>query len=244
MPPVTLVVLIFLVAMVYASVGHGGASGYLAVLSLFGYDPARMATSALVLNLLVAGLAFLSFWRSGHFSSSLTWPFLIASIPAAVVGGWLPISWHAYHMLLAIVLGVAALRLWLKPPATEAVRGGPERLIALPVGAGIGFVSGIVGVGGGIFLSPIMLLCRWADAKRTAATAAGFIVLNSAAGLVGRLMAGRFEIGALLPLVAAAFTGGVIGSRVGSNHVSNLWVCRLLAVVLVVAAGKLALGHG
>jgi len=106
---------------------------------------------------------------------------------------------------------------------------------------GIGLLSGVVGVGGGIFLSPLMMLLRWADAKQTAAASAGFIVANSAAGLIGRFVAGRCAMGSLVPLVVAAFAGGVVGSRLGANHFSGWWLRRLLAVVLVVAAGKLAM---
>ena len=241
MPSVTLLVLIFLVAMVYASVGHGGASGYLAVVSLLGYEPVRMASSALVLNLFVAGLAFFAFRRAGHFSWSLTWPFLLASMPAAALGGWLPVNRHAYEGLLAAALLFAAARLWLRMSSRTDADQMPRRRVAFPIGAGIGLLSGVVGVGGGIFLSPLLVLCRWADAKRTAATSAAFIVLNSLAGVAGRVMAGRFEVGSMLPLIAAASVGGVVGSRLGATHFSNPWLCRILGLVLVVAVGKLIL---
>ena len=234
-----LMMLVFLVAMVYASVGHGGASGYLAAVSLLGYDPVHMASSALVLNLFVAGLAFLAFRRAGHFSWSLTWPFLLASVPAAAVGGWLPVAGHAYHGLLAAVLLFAAARLWLRMPDRAGADQEPRRRTALSIGAGIGLLSGVVGVGGGIFLSPLLVLRRWADAKRTAATSAVFIVLNSLAGVAGRVMAGRFETGSMLPLIVAASVGGAVGSRLGATCVPNPWLCRILGVVLGVAAVKL-----
>jgi uncharacterized membrane protein YfcA len=239
MPTLTLCVLIFLVAVVYASVGHGGASGYLAIAAVLGFEPAQMASSALLLNVLVAGLAVLAFRGAGHLSWPLTWPFLVTSIPAAAVGGWLPIARHAYHGVLAVALTLAAARLWLGPARNARVTRAPSGTVALPVGAGLGLLSGIVGVGGGVFLSPLLLLCRWADAKRTAATSAVFILCNSLAGLAGRMTAGRFEVGAMLPLVVAACAGGLIGSRVGANHLPNPWLCRVLGVVLAIAALKL-----
>ena len=244
MPSLTLITLIFLVAVVYASVGHGGASGYLAAMSLLAYAPMQMASSALLLNLLVAGTACLMFWRAGHGSLSLLCPFLAGSVPGAFIGGWLPVSSRMYGWLLAAALLVAAVRLCLPTTQTAGHSTHPSLPIAVLVGAGIGVISGIIGVGGGIFLSPLMILLHWADPKRTAAASAGFIVVNSAAGLAGRLVAGRLVIGPMLPLVAAAFVGGVIGSRLGANHFSSVWLRRLLAGVLIVAAGKLVVAHG
>jgi hypothetical protein len=240
MSSVTLLLLIFIVAALYASVGHGGASGYLAVLALAGYAPAQMSTSALVLNVLVAGLACMAFWRAGHFSWRLTWPFLVTSVPCALVGGWLDVSSHAYQWLFAVVLLVAAVRLCLPVlPAAQAVAStGPRRSAAWPIGAGIGLISGIVGIGGGIFLSPLLVLCRWTSAKEAAAASACFIVVNSAAGLAGRLAGGRCEVGLLLPLVGVAFVGGWLGSRLGAGYFSNPALCRILATVLAVAAMK------
>ena len=244
MPSPTLLVLIFLVAMVYASVGHGGASGYLAAMSLLAYAPMQMASSALLLNLLVAGTACLMFWRAGHGSFQLLWPFIVGSVPGALIGGWLSVSARTYGWLLAAALLVAAVRLCLPAIQHAEPLMRPKPSIAVLVGVGIGLLSGMVGVGGGIFLSPLMMLLRWADAKQTAAASAGFIVVNSAAGLTGRFMAGRLVIGSLVPLVVVAFAGGVVGSRLGANHFSGVRLRRLLAVVLVIAAGKLALGHG
>lgn len=245
MSTLALLVLIFLVALIYASVGHGGASGYLAVMSLAGhYLPAQMSTSALLLNVLVAGTAWLTFWRAGHGSFALLWPFALTSVPAAVLGGWLPVSAPRYRALLAACLLVAAARLCLPNLRSQEHPAAPPLAVALPVGGCLGAISGIVGVGGGIFLSPLMVLMRWADLKRTAAISAAFIVVNSLAGLAGRLIAGRLLIGSLVPPVVAAFLGGVVGSRLGANHFSGLWLRRLLALVLVVAAGKLAWTHG
>src|SRR5213594_673246 len=172
--------LIFLVALAYSSVGHGGASGYLAVLSFFGLPPLAMAPSALLLNLLVAGMSFLLYARSGHFVFGLLWPFLLTSIPFAFLCGVTHLSSHAYMVLLALVLTFAAYRLLAAAPPRkeESFVSPPPLWVALLAGAGIGFLSGLVGVGGGIFLSPLMILLKWADAKRTAAASAAFIWVN------------------------------------------------------------------
>jgi len=161
---ITICALFFIIALLYSSVGHGGASGYLAVLSFFSFVPMQMSTTALILNLLVAGTSFISFYRAGHFSAKLTYPFLITSVLAAFLGGMIIVSPRAYSLLLAVVLLFAAFRLIIEiRPAPEiSVSKFPSLLVALPVGAGIGLISGIVGVGGGIFLSPLILFMKWA----------------------------------------------------------------------------------
>lgn len=236
-----LVALFFLVALAYSSVGHGGASGYLAVASLFAISPAQMAPSALCLNLLVAGTGFLNYWRAGHFSTRLLAPFVITSIPAAFLGGLTRVSTQVYSLLLGAVLVFAAVRLGIQPASRQDENwlAPPPARVALPAGAGIGYLSGIVGVGGGIFLSPVMLLMRWADAKRTAAVSAAFIFLNSAAGLYGHLSRTQLDWAGLLPLIVAAFAGGLVGSRLGARRLPGLWLRRILAVVLAVASYKL-----
>ncbi len=233
--------LIFLVAFLYASVGHGGASGYLAVLSLWAIPVQQMAASALILNVIVSGVSFLRFAHAGFFSWRMTWPFLLASVPAAWIGGWLEVSPHLYDRLLSGVLLVAAWRLWIQLPGPFGM--DPPRLaVALPAGAGIGLLSGAVGVGGGIFLSPLLLLKRWADPKRAAATSALFILANSAAGLLGRAVKGPPVIGPLFWLVLAALLGGAIGSGLGAAHFSGLALRRILACVLVIATLKAVVG--
>ncbi len=230
---------IFVVAFLYASVGHGGASGYLAILSLWAIPAQQMAASALVLNLLVSGVALASFAKAGHFSWRLTWPFALASVPFAWLGGWLQVAPQAYDWLLSLVLFVAAWRLWIKFPAASVV-GRPKLVVALPAGAGIGMLSGIVGVGGGIFLSPLIVLKRWADPKRAAAASTLFILVNSAAGLLGRAGRGVLAGGPLIGLILPAVLGGAVGSRLGANHFSGMVLRRLLAAVLIIAALKAA----
>lgn len=236
-----LAALFFLVGLMYASVGQGGASGYLAVISLFGFAPAALSSSALLLNVLVAGTAFVTFYRAGHFSWPLTWPFVLASVPAAFMGGLVPIATEVYVLLLGGVLAYAALRLMLDPPRDHPVETyqSPALRVALLTGSGIGLLSGVVGVGGGIFLSPLMILLRWADGKRTAATSAAFIVINSISGLIGRLITGRFAVGELLPLMLAAFTGGLVGAYLGAHRFNSALLRRVLGVVLLIAAVRL-----
>lgn len=232
----------FAIALLYASVGHGGASGYLAVLSLLpgAFHPGQMTTTALTLNLLVAGTAMIAFLRAGHFSPRLTWPFVVASVPTAFLGGLAFVSVRAYAVLLAASLAVAAVRLLIPRPRDhqEAVKR-PALPLALLIGGAIGWLSGIVGVGGGIFLSPVLLLCRWADPKQTAASAACFILVNSLAGLSGRLARHAVEYGTSWPLLCAAFLGGVVGARLGANHFSGRTLKQLLAIVLLGASVKL-----
>lgn len=246
MDTLTLIVmaaLVCIVAALYSSVGHGGASGYLAILSLFAVPPAGMSTTALILNIVVSGIGFVSFLRAKHFEFRLAWPFLLLSVPAAFIGGLIHVSDRTYLILLAVVLLVAAYRL-----ARNSNRvfdsDGPKSLrlsIALPVGGGIGLISGIVGVGGGIFLSPIMILKRWADPKQTAAVSAFFILVNSVAGIGGRFVRESLQSGPMVYFLVVAIVGGLCGSYIGANKITGLVLRRVLSVVLIVASGKLIL---
>jgi uncharacterized membrane protein YfcA len=239
-----IVSLLFLgVAFLYSSVGHGGASGYLAVLSFFAFAPAFMSTTALVLNILVSATALIAFWKAKHLELGLTWPFIVTSIPAAFLGGLVPVSPRVYQLILAVVLLFAGLRFLLESRSSkgEPALRVPPLLISVPVGALVGFVSGLVGVGGGIFLSPLILIMNWADAKRTATTSAAFIFVNSISGVFGRVTAGTFALGPLLPFLVAAFVGGLLGSHFGAVQYSGWTIRRLLGIVLSVAATKLFL---
>ncbi len=241
---VLIMVLFFVVAFLYSSVGHGGASGYLAVLSFFAFRPPEMASTALILNLIVAGTASVSFMRRKHFSWDLAWPFIITSVPASFLGGMVRISQASYTMLLAIVLLIAAGRLVLNLRVSDSGEGPvrlPPRWLSMMLGAGIGLLSGVVGVGGGIFLSPLVMLLGWANAKQTAAISALFILVNSLAGLAGRALGSTLAVGSLLPFILAAFAGGFLGSHFGAAKYSNLALRRLLALVLVIASVKLVL---
>ena len=235
--------LILIVAFLYSSVGHGGASGYLAVMALVltALAPRELSTTALLLNLVVAGVASLAYWRAGHFLPRLLLPFIVTSIPAAFLGGRLHIPATTYGFLLAGALVFAAVRLALPTPTSSGTTRTVPFGMALLIGAGIGLLSGIVGVGGGIFLSPLLVLFRWADPKQTAATSAPFIWINSLSGFLGRLAAGTLATGPVLLLVAPAFVGGFLGSWLGASRFSGLVIRRLLASVLAIAALKLVL---
>jgi uncharacterized membrane protein YfcA len=232
--------LVFLVATFYASVGHGGASGYLAVLSFYALSPEVIATTALLLNVMVAGLACYQYTRAGYFNWSRTWPFLVASVPAAFMGGYaLKLNPGWYGMILAMVLVWAAIRLLFSMREIET----PDPLkpfhpwrVGVPLAGGIGLLSGAIGVGGGIFLSPILLAARWTTVKQTAATAACFIVVNSLAGLLGRYVSHTLVMDNLWPLFVAAFAGSVIGASLGAYYFNNKILRGLLGVVLLLAA--------
>lgn len=244
LPVIALVcILLFAVSALYSSVGHGGASGYLAVLSFFAFAPASMSSTALILNVLVSGISFYSFSKAGHFSWRLTWPFLVTSVPAAFIGGTIDVPMHNYSLLLAAVLLFAAFRMVLEIKTGAKIAGPvlPRLFIAFLSGTIIGLISGIVGVGGGIFLSPLILLMKWADSKPTSATSAFFILINSLAGLLGRFSRGSIEFNILAPFLVTAFFGGLIGSHLGANLFSNRTLRFALGVVLVIASFKLLL---
>lgn len=233
-------VLLFVVAALYSSVGHGGASGYLAILSFFAVPPAQMSGTALILNVLVAGIASLAFARAGHFSGRLLWPFVLVSIPAAFWGGYLEVADRLYFFLLAVGLLAAAFRLGFAPPesSTEPTRRFPVAA-GFPIGGIIGLFSGMIGIGGGVLLSPILILARWSTAKQASAVAAVFILVNSLAGIAGRAVRGTLDVMPVLVPLMAAFAGGLLGSHLGANKFSGLMLRRLLAVVLILAAVKL-----
>lgn len=231
---------IFIIATLYASVGHGGASGYLATMSLFGLAPLSIRPTALLLNILVAGIAVCAFARAGHFNWRLFWPFAVASVPASFIGGSLTLPAHLYRPLLGIILLYAASRLlWQRARKAPAAGGHPPFAAALLIGAGLGFLSGLSGVGGGIFLSPLLICLGWAGVCETAAASALFIVVNSTAGLLGHVSSVQ-SIPSFAPvLVIAAMTGGFAGSTLGSRHLPPRTIIRLLSVVLTIASVKL-----
>lgn len=233
-----LLAFIAVAAMLYSSVGHGGASGYLAAMALFGVSASLMKPAALAMNIVVAGLVFTRLWRAGFFNARLFWPFALGSIPLAFLGGAIQLHERAYQYLVGVALLVAAWRLLLashEPPTREA----PPMGVALPVGAGLGFVSGLTGVGGGIFLSPLLLFLRWANMRTTAAISAAFILVNSIAGLAGLLSAGVKLPGGLPWMMLAALGGAVMGSELAVRRLAPVRLRQLLGLVLVIAAVKM-----
>lgn len=232
---------IFVIALLYSSVGHAGASGYIAVLTLFGFGVEVIRPTALTLNILVAAIGFIQWWRGGHFIWSLFWPFALLSVPAAFLGGWLHVPAHYLKFLIGLVLWFSAWRLlYRKEDPTDIAR--PPRPTAIAFGAGIGFLSGLTGTGGGIFLTPLMLFCRWAKVKEVAAVSSLFILVNSSSGLAGYVKSGRELPDFAWPLAVVVAVGGFIGSRLGSRHLPARGIAILLAVVLVIAGTKLVFG--
>lgn len=233
--------LVFFVALLYSSVGHAGASGYLAAMALFGVAPSVMKPAALALNILVAGIGVYQFGVAKTIRGSLLWPFALASVPFAFLGGAISLPGSGYQVLLGAVLLIAALRLAASVPPRETVRPLPRTGVVLALGATIGFVAGLTGVGGGIFLSPLLLLGAWANARDTAGVSVAFILMNSIAGLLGHLSVVR-DLPPLVPLLAVcAMAGGTIGSGLGARQFSFRTLRYLLAVVLAAAGFKLIL---
>lgn len=233
-----------LASFVYASVGHGGASAYLAAMALAGLAPAEMRPIALALNILVSSLASWKFWRAGYFRWRLFWPFAAVSIPFAYLGGAITLPTTAYKVVVGVVLLYAAWQLWRSARAgaeMNAVREPPIAL-ALAIGAVLGLLSGLTGVGGGIFLSPLLLMLGWAGTKQTSATSAPFILVNSIAGLTAGLVSGSASLPAMTwVLGGVVLVGGWLGAEYGSRRFTNPVVRRFLAAVLAVAGGKMVL---
>ncbi len=231
-------VLLFVVAFLYSSVGHGGASGYLALMALFGMEPLIMRSSALTLNLFVAGTAFLAFYRGGYLKWKLIIPFIVTSVPMAYFGAQTEVEPRIYKIILGIFLLIAVARILYRPKDYEKSREN-NIIISLFIGAALGFFSGMIGIGGGIVLSPLLILMHWANVKEAAAASALFILLNSTAGLLGLYQTGFSPNPQIFIWVAFAFAGGLLGSWSGSFKISVLRLQYLLAFVLVIASFKL-----
>jgi uncharacterized membrane protein YfcA len=225
-------------AVLYSSVGHAGASGYLAAMALMGTPTPMMRPTALVLNLLVASIAAIRFARVGFFSWSVFWPFAAGSVPLAFIGGAVSLPGHWYRTLVGGILWLAAARLWIDVGRTQASHR-PPIVAAILCGAGIGLLAGLTGTGGGIFLSPLLLFTGWAETRETGGVSAAFILANSAAGLAGN-PASLADLPDQLPVwAAAAVIGGLIGSELGSSRIPTPTFRRLLGVVLLIAGAKL-----
>ena len=234
---------LFAAAALYSSVGHGGGSGYLAVMAVFSIAPAVMRPSALILNIAVASLGTWAFLRRGAFSFAVFWPFAVTAVPMAFVGGRLEVPGLVYKPLLAAVLLYSAYYLFSPrsvPCDDPDLR--PPLLPALACGAAMGLLAGLTGIGGGIFLSPLLLFNRWAATRVASGVAAVFILVNSTAGLAGQISTvAAVPWQALATWVPLVLAGGFIGSRLGSRTATTKTVYRLLAAVLVIAAFKMIL---
>ena len=234
-------VLLFVVAFLYASVGHGGASGYLALMAIFGISPLFMKPTALLLNLFVSFSAFVFFYRGGHFKWKYFLPFALASIPMSFLGGMISLDANLYKKILGVLLMIPITRLVLFPNNEKEEMNDLNTPTAMLIGGVIGFLSGLIGIGGGIILSPLLLLLRWTDQKQTAAISAMFILVNSLAGLGGQLTKGIEFQPEMLTFVGIAFVGGSVGAWFGAIKFNQQVLKYLLALVLLMASLKLLL---
>jgi uncharacterized membrane protein YfcA len=228
------------VAFLYSSVGHAGASGYIAVMTLAELEPHVIKPTALLLNILVASIGSWQFARSGHFSWSLFWPFALLAIPLAFLGGSLNLPTQLFNLLVGAVLLFSAVR-FLLHPREEPVKAAPPVWLALPIGGGLGLLSGLTGTGGGIFLTPLLLMKRWAAAKSAGGVSIVFILLNSTAGLLGNFGSTRSIPWIAFPLLLSVVLAGTAGSYLGSQKFQPTTIKRLLAAVLLIASSKLLL---
>lgn len=235
-----LATLILVAALLFSSVGHAGASGYLAAMALMGITPAVMKPSALALNILVASITTFKYYRVGAFSWRLFWPLAFSSMPFAYLGGTMTLPEHIYKPLVGAVLIYAA---WYSYQTahrpTPTLAAPPHLAMLLFAGAALGFLSGLTGVGGGIFLSPLLLLFRWAEVRVISGIAAAFILVNSSAGLLGVFSSTPAFPSALPYWAAAAIIGGYIGAEYGSRRLGSPAIQKLLGVVLVIAGAKM-----
>lgn len=234
------VIALFLVAYLYASVGHGGASGYLALMAFYNVAPDVMKSSALVLNLFVSFTAFYFFYKGGFLRWKLILPFIITSVPLSYFGAGMKISADLYQEILAVCLLLATFRM-LMPTKKEL--STPRELnipLALLSGGSIGLISGMIGIGGGIILTPILLLTRWATIKESACVSSAFIFLNSAAGLFGVYRTSAIHLDSNIVIwIVTALAGGLLGSYMGSYKIPSQWLKYILCTVLIMASYKL-----
>jgi len=231
--------LLFVLAFLYSSVGHGGASGYLALMALFSIAPEVMKPTALVLNLFVSLIAFAQFYKGRHFMPKLFIPLALASVPMAFVGGMITIEQGLYKKILGVVLLFAIARFAGFRKADFNENKPYKTWLALLIGGIIGLLSGMIGIGGGIILTPVLILLHWTNMKQAAAVSAIFIFVNSAAGLAGQFTKGITFTTYMVAYIAVALAGGIIGSYFGAQKFNNLVLKQVLAGVLLIAVVKL-----
>lgn len=235
-----LLCILLIVSFLYSSIGHGGASGYIAVLSILGMSHEIIRPSALVLNVFVASISFIQYYRGGHFNWKLFYPFALLSVPMAYLGSFVDLDPTWYKRIIGICLVIAVLRIiGLFQPKDEAVSKPAPLIIVLIIGAVLGFLSGMIGIGGGIILSPIILIFGWGNLKETAAVSALFIVVNSIAGIIGLLGQHVLWPHELPYWIIVTILGGFFGAYWGSKKAENKTLKHVLAVVLLFAAFKL-----
>lgn len=230
---------LFVVAFLYSSVGHGGGTGYLALLALFGMAPAFMKPTALMLNVFVSAIAFFSYYKAGYFRWKLIFPFLITSIPFAYLGAQIRVDVSTYKIILGIFLLLTVARMILVPKAVTETCAKISLAPALLIGAVLGLFSGMIGIGGGIILSPLLILFHWATVKESATASALFIFMNSLAGLTGIATGGFSLEPRIVGWVMVGIAGGLAGSYLGSFRIKSNNLQFMLAGVLLVASIKL-----
>lgn len=243
-----LLVSFFIIALIYSSVGFGGGSSYLALLAqpFFLLLPDVIRPTTLLCNIIVVTGGTLVFYKQGKVDWKEIWPFLIASVPLALVGGLWKLDKHPFFILLSVTLLVASFLLWIQPEKMNRQGESLKRLEAkIALGGAIGFLSGLVSIGGGIFLSPILHLMNWSEAKKISALASVFILVNSISGLAGQWARGglHFEIVFILPLLVSVFLGGQVGSRLGAIKFNPSYIKRITALLIFVAALNILKDH-
>lgn len=230
----------FLIALLYSMTGHGGGSGYIAIMALLGMAPQEIKPMALGMNIIVSSVATIQFYRAGHFKQSLFLPFISGSVPLAMLGGYLQLPTRWFNLLMGLALIFAALRIAVRRPANWLPAITPNFGMAMFAGAAIGLFSGLIGVGGGIFLTPLLLLLGWANPKQAAAVSAPFILLNSLSGLAG-FSAHTAQVlpSGLIWLALPVLLGGLLGSHLGSRSLPMKAIARVLSTVLLIGGFKL-----
>ena len=238
MPDFAFLALLFLAAVLYTSVGHAGASGYLAVMTFYAIASETMRPAALVLNIIASVPTTIQFARAGHFDRKLFLPLVAGSIPFAFIGSLFTLPNLTFKILLSTALIAAAIRLLWTPSITRAIRPMPV-WIGVALGVAIGLLAGLTGIGGGVYLTPVLLFAGWAEPKRAAAVSSAFILVNSLAGLAGQIEKLKVLSGDIAIWAIAVVLGGLIGSTVGSRWLGSVMLRRLLAIVLLIAVLKL-----
>jgi len=238
-PEIIALIAVLVLAFLYSSVGHGGASAYLAIMTILSFPIELIRPSALLMNLFVAGIAFIQYYRAGHFKWNIFWPFAVASIPMAFAGAHISLDPDIYKRVLGLLLLVTVLRMFGLLGKGSSVVDNVPIIPAMLAGAAVGFISGIIGIGGGIILSPLLLMLNWSNMKTAAAVAAAFIWVNSLSGLIGLMNAGATLHADIWIWVAVALVGGLFGAYFGSRRLNNKQLRGVLGVVLLLAGLKL-----